>query len=90
MPVAMVTGLFTWWLNYLAKPMKPVRIKITLSCVVLFLSIIIFFWRIADPIITQTSSISRIVYLAVTFALVPMISVIGWLGASLTFPLEKK
>jgi uncharacterized membrane protein len=90
MPVVMLTGLFTWWLNYLARPMRAVKIKIILSCIVLFFSTIIFFWRMADPLIMQTSSLSRIVYLAVTFTIVPMVSIIGWLGARLTFPLGKK
>ena len=26
-PVAMATGYYTWWLNYLAKPVRPVSIK---------------------------------------------------------------
>jgi predicted heme/steroid binding protein/uncharacterized membrane protein len=90
MPVGMLTGLFTWWLNYLARPMRSVKIKIILSCIVLFFSTILFFLRMADPLIMQTSSLLRIVYLAVTFTIVPMISIIGWLGARLTFPLEKK
>ncbi|MGZ3595383.1 MAG: DUF2231 domain-containing protein, partial [Syntrophales bacterium] len=27
LPVAMLTGLFTWWLNYLARPMRAVTLK---------------------------------------------------------------
>src|SRR5690606_25870378 len=30
-PVAIGTGYFTWWLNYLARPMRPVTIKIRFS-----------------------------------------------------------
>ena len=62
MPVGMLTGLFTWWLNYLAKPMRPVLIKITLSSIVLILSVILLLWRMADPLIMQASSLYRIVY----------------------------
>ena len=35
MPVAMLTGLFTWWLNYLARPMRAVTLKIIMSAILL-------------------------------------------------------
>lgn len=89
MPVAMMTGFFTWWLNYLARLMKPVIIKITCSCIVLLIAGTIFFWRMANPDIMYTSGISRVVYLAANLAFIPLMSVIGWLGASLTFPARK-
>jgi predicted heme/steroid binding protein/uncharacterized membrane protein len=89
MPICLLTGLFTWWLNYLAKPMRPVTIKIICSCIVLFLSATIFFWRIVDPGVMYTSGMMRIIYFTVTLTLVPLISVIGWLGAGLTFPTKK-
>lgn len=89
MPVGMLTGLFTWWLNYLAKPMRPVIIKIICSCVVLLLSVTAFFWRIADPDIMHASGMPRLIYFTVTLAFVPLVSIIGWLGAGLTFPTRK-
>jgi uncharacterized membrane protein len=90
MPVAMLTGLFTWWLNYLAKPMKAVVIKFLLSCIVLFFALCVFTWRLADPLIMETFSMARVVYVTAIFAFVPLISVIGWLGAGLTFPFKKR
>ena len=30
-PVALVTGLFTWWLNYELRPLRPVVIKLILT-----------------------------------------------------------
>jgi uncharacterized membrane protein len=90
MPVAMLTGLFTWWLNYLAKPMKPVVLKIIFSGILVVLSASTLFWRIAIPGILDDSGLARIVYLAITLSFVPLVSIIGYLGASLTFPLGKK
>jgi predicted heme/steroid binding protein/uncharacterized membrane protein len=90
LPVAMLTGFFTWWLNYLAKPMNAVVIKIILSCIVLFFALCVLMWRLADPLVMETSSTARVIYAAAIFAFVPLISVIGWLGAGLTFPLAKK
>ena len=90
MPVAVLTGLFTWWLNYLARPMKLVKMKIILSCVVLLSSIVVLFWRISDPVVLDTEGMGRVLYVAITIAFVPLMSLIGWLGAGLTFPVEKK
>jgi len=90
MPVAMMTGLFTWWLNYLAKPMKPVKMKLILSCIVLVFSLMVLFWKIADPGIMDTAGAARILYVLITLAFVPLMSLIGWYGAGLTFPVEKK
>jgi predicted heme/steroid binding protein/uncharacterized membrane protein len=90
LPVAIVTGFFTWWLNYLAKPMKPVVLKIALSCILVVLSAGALFWRIADPGILDDSGPARIVYLLITLSFIPLVSVIGYLGAGLTFPIVKK
>jgi predicted heme/steroid binding protein/uncharacterized membrane protein len=90
MPVAMVTGFFTWWLNYLAKPMKPVVLKIVLSGILVVLSLGTLFWRIADPTILNKTGPARIVYVVILLSFVPLVSVIGYLGAGLTFPLVKK
>jgi predicted heme/steroid binding protein/uncharacterized membrane protein len=90
MPVAMVTGFFTWWLNYLAKPMKPVVLKIVLSGILIVLSAGVLFWRIGNPGILYDSGPARIMYLVITLSFVPLVSLIGYLGASLTFPIVKK
>ncbi|MGV8057254.1 MAG: DUF2231 domain-containing protein [Smithellaceae bacterium] len=89
MPVAMITGLFTWWLNYLARPMQPVIIKIICSCITLLMAFAVLCWRIVDPDIMNGSGMLRIIYFAVTLSFVPLMSVVGWLGAGLTFPVRK-
>jgi len=56
LPVGMVTGFFTWWLNYLAKPMKPVVWKIVaLRRACRFFVRVFFSGRIAAPGILNTS-----------------------------------
>jgi predicted heme/steroid binding protein/uncharacterized membrane protein len=89
LPVAMGTGFLTWWLNYLAKPMKPVVWKIALSGMLFVLCACVLFWRIANPDILDDSGLARIVYLVITLSFVPLVSLIGYLGASLTFPIGK-
>jgi uncharacterized membrane protein len=90
LPVAIVTGFFTWWLNYLAKPMKPVVLKIVLSGILVVLSAAALFWRIADPGIMDSLGFTRVIYLIIILSFAPLVSIIGWLGASLTFPIVKK
>jgi len=89
-PLTIGTGYFTWWLNYLAKPMRPVRIKIRFSILLLSISIVALVWRILDPEVLTSSNGGGILYFLIILSLIPVVTVIGWFGASLTFPLEKK
>ena len=89
-PAAILTGYFTWWLNYLAKPMKAVTVKIRFSFLLWVLSILLFAWRFSVPEIMRPIAGGSIVYLLMNFSLVPVVTVIGWFGATLTFPVEKK
>jgi len=66
-PVAIVTGLFTWWLNYFAKPSRPVNIKIRLAPILWVVSMIIFIWRIAVPDILHAPGAPHILYLLLVF-----------------------
>ena len=90
MPVAILTGLFTWWLNYLARPMTAVTLKIILSCILLIAATGALLLRIFEPGILDTHGMTRIIYLILVLSFVPLVSSIGWLGATLTFPIEKK
>jgi predicted heme/steroid binding protein/uncharacterized membrane protein len=87
---AILTGFFTWWLNYQARPMKPVRVKIYLSLCLFGASFIAFLWRAMFPDVFTSLGSEGIVYLLLVISLIPMVGVIGWYGASLTFPMEKK
>ncbi len=88
--VAMATGLFTWWLNYRAKMLKPVKIKIPLSLLMLATAIVIFVWRTREPGVLETLAGASIVYFLMVLSLALMVMVIGWNGAAMTFPVEKK
>ena len=87
--VGITTGVYTWWLNYMAKPLRPVKIKMPLTIIMLATEVVIFVWRITVPNILDAVSIGSIIYMLLVLALVPMITVIGWFGASMTFPVEK-
>jgi predicted heme/steroid binding protein/uncharacterized membrane protein len=87
--VAIATGLYTWWLNYMAKPLRSVNIKITFALILLAVQIITFIWRLKVPHVMDSIQGVNIMYLLLIVSLFPIVIVIGWFGAFLTFPVEK-
>jgi predicted heme/steroid binding protein/uncharacterized membrane protein len=88
--VAIATGFYTWWLNYMAKPLKPVKIKIPLTLAMMITSIVLFIWRLEFPNILDALSGAGLLYILLVLSLSAMVTVIGWNGASMTFPIEKE
>ena len=88
--VAVSTGVLTWWYNYMGKMLKPVAIKIPLTIVMLITAAVVFIWRLNDPGVLDNLHGAGIVYLLLVLSLAPLVSVIGWFGASMTFPIEKQ
>ena len=88
--VGIATGLYTWWLNYMAKMLKPVKVKIPLTLAMLAVSIILFVWRLSDPQILERLNGIGLLYLLLVLSLSVMVTVIGWNGAAMTFPTEKE
>ena len=88
-PLAILTGLYTWWLNYMNRPLKPVKIKLTLSPILLALAVIAFIWRLENPAILNQLSSGGWAYLLLILALPPLVIAIGWYGAQITFPIHE-
>ena len=89
MPPAMLTGWFTWWLNYLAKPMHAVTVKMRLSWVLLVVAAAAFAWRFCVPGVMDEPGAGHVVYIGMLLSLAPIVSVIGYHGGELTFPTGK-
>jgi predicted heme/steroid binding protein/uncharacterized membrane protein len=87
--VAIATGLYTWWINYMLKPLKAVKVKMPLSITLLVAQIIAFVWRIKVPDVIDSIQGINIIYFLLVLSFFPMVVVIGWFGAFLTFPVEK-
>jgi predicted heme/steroid binding protein/uncharacterized membrane protein len=87
--VAIATGLYAWWLNYMAQPLTAVKVKMPLSLILLVVQIITFIWRLKVPHVMDSIQGVNIIYLLLIVSLFPIVIVIGWFGASLTFPVEK-
>jgi predicted heme/steroid binding protein/uncharacterized membrane protein len=88
-PVAMVTGWFTWWLNYESRPLPPVVIKLILSPILLLVGAGAWVWRFLNPeILVHVRSWPSLVYLGLICSITPLVGFIGAYGAALTFPLH--
>jgi len=90
MAVAMITGFFTWWYNYMAQILKPVAVKIPLSIVTFILAVVLFFWRLKNPDVMADLQGINILYFVLSLSFIPMISIMGWYGATMTFPIEEE
>jgi predicted heme/steroid binding protein/uncharacterized membrane protein len=88
--VAMSTGFYTWWMNYLSQPMRAVVVKRRVGLLLLGSSIVVFIWRVTTPGILDRFTPGSVVYLLLVLSLFVQVSIMGWFGASLTFPAEKE
>ncbi|MFB3925427.1 MAG: DUF2231 domain-containing protein [Syntrophales bacterium] len=88
-PVAVLTGYLTWRLNYGGKPMRPVSIKIRFSWILLSISSAAMSWRISAPEIAEFPGAAGVIYFLLIVSLAPVVTVIGWFGGQLTFPIER-
>ena len=85
-PVAMLTGPYNWWMNYGGKWTPTIIVKMVGSLVLIVLVLAAFLWRVIQPTIMLEPGGARMVYLLLTMAMVPVITILGWFGAKMTFP----
>ncbi len=90
MPLGIITGLATWWINYMAKPMRPATIKKNLSCATVVVTAFLAAWRASVPGVLDGMTAPGLVYLALVVALTPAVLIVAYYGGLLTFPVEKK
>ena len=84
-PVAIATGLFTWWLNYASARIRPVIIKLISTPILFLVTLWAFVARLQTPDMLAHPG-SHIGWIILVLALFPLVSLIGWFGAALTFP----
>jgi predicted heme/steroid binding protein/uncharacterized membrane protein len=89
-PVAIITGLFTWWLNYDTAWLRQVKIKLTLSPLLLAVALAALTWRSFTPDILIFWRPASLIYLGLILALTPLVGAIGWYGGTLSFPIEEQ
>jgi len=89
-PVAIVTGFYTWWLNYQAKLSTPVLIKQICSALLFLVEVILFIMRFRNPDILYSLNGCSILFSALMIFMVILVIIVGTYGAHLTFPVEKE
>ncbi len=88
-PVAILSGLFTWWINYEAEWIRQVIIKMVLSPLLLLVALATLVWRYLNPEILASWQTASLVYFGLIISLTPLAAAIGWFGGTLSFPLEE-
>lgn len=88
-PVAILTGLATWKYNYMLAPLTPVRIKLALSPVLLLQFVAAVVWWMVNPAVLAAGSASAGQFTVLVLSMLPVMGVVGWFGAGLTFPMHE-
>jgi predicted heme/steroid binding protein/uncharacterized membrane protein len=89
-PVAILTGLLTWWLNYQTRRLRPVIIKLVLSPILFACALGAFIWRLANPNLMEHLGGLHILYVILIILLTPLVISIAWCGAQITFPIHEE
>lgn len=87
LPVAMMTGYFTWWINYVGLESSLILMKRLLAWVALVLAVFAVLLRsfiIDEPLQIRSFYVST--YAITVLILAGVISSVGFLGGELTFP----
>ncbi len=87
--VVIPTGFFTWWVNYMARPLRPVTVKIVVSLAMFLDGLGALIWRLLDSTVVTHVTGLNLLYVIMILLLLPMIVVVASYGAILTFPLHK-
>ena len=85
-PLGIVTGFFTWRVNYMARPMPAVTVKKYVSFAGFAAVLVLFVWRLSAPGVLINPSPFSIIYVLLAVALAPAILTVAYYGGTLTFP----
>lgn len=86
MLVGMTTGPLTWWMNYGTKMSTNIKVKLSVSCLLLILVLLALFWRVTNPDVLVNMGPAGWAYLALSASFAFLVGVLGWFGAKMTFP----
>jgi uncharacterized membrane protein len=86
-PLAIATGLLTEKQNF-PDPPKSARTEKILSLFLMATGLAAFIWGLAQPDILDNLQGWNLIYLFLVILLTPLVTVIGYFGGMITFPLE--
>lgn len=84
-PAAMASGAFSWWVNYRARRMSNITIKIATAVVYGTAAAGVAAWRYSDPFILD-DPVKRPRYLALSIMLPACALVLGYFGGQIAHP----
>jgi hypothetical protein len=70
--------------------MRTINVKMVVSLLMLIVSLVALVWRETTPDVLTRLRGDGFIYLLLISSLCPMVLLIGWYGAKLTFPIEKE
>jgi len=83
--LAMIPGIFSWWINYKLSFIYIFVIKLILSVITLLLGIVAIFIYIDDPDIIYTQDLPSIMYHGIILLTSLTVIVVAYYGAKLTW-----
>ena len=89
LPPAILTGLFTHWLNFPGEADQTIHLEKRLAYALLAASAGAFIWRWLNPQVLHNPSGVNLIYLLLILAVTPLVTATSYFGGMLTFPLEE-
>lgn len=83
--IAMITGFFSWWINYNLSRVRAFIVKIILSFITLFLGIVGIIIYLKNPDVVYSLSPISITYHLVVFITGINVIIIGYYGGQITW-----
>lgn len=90
LPPTVATGLFTHWLNFSGGADQTVRLEKALSYAEMIITASAFVWRWLNPLVLTDLNGVNLIYFFLVLSLTPLVTVSGYFGGMLTFPLEEE
>ncbi len=83
--IAIVAGVFSWWVNYNFSMIRPLIIKLYTAIFTTVIGAVAIAMHTVDPSIAYNSDISALFYHFAIFITVPSVVVLGFYGGKLTW-----
>jgi uncharacterized membrane protein len=83
-PAAIATGFYTWWLNFKARLTKPIKVKMSISILLMADMVALLTWRLSDRRVMDAPGRRRTAYLTLSLSMPVLATVLGWFGGRLS------
>ncbi|OHD88731.1 cytochrome b5 domain-containing protein [Sulfuricurvum sp. RIFCSPLOWO2_12_FULL_43_24] len=86
---ALISGVFSWWINYDFSISKPFVIKLIGALFTLIVGLIPLGQKLLNPNVAFSTGVDGIIYHAVIFMTVISITIVGYYGGKITWGAKK-